>query len=179
MIPNLCNNVITLASLPLCGIILYCPALIHIDAQSLTPHTMSQTNKVCMLGAYRLPVSPLLCCSILPLCQSSGEEKKGGGRRGRNPLANDSWDLGHVLNLDTNVGSFYSPSVICFMCLPNIGTGLASLPPPSISISYITWRSWMSTRPGSPALSPAHSKSHVARYGNGKQHEERKREKNR
>lgn len=49
-------------------------------------------------------------------------------RRGAtNPLANDNWDLGHVLNLDTNVGCFYSPSVICFMCLPNIRTGLASL----------------------------------------------------
>lgn len=47
----------------------------------------------------------------------------------RNPLANDSWALGHVLNLDTNVGSFYSPSIICFMRLPNIGTGLASLYP--------------------------------------------------
>lgn len=102
-----------------------------------------------MLGTYRLPVSLLLCCSILFLCQSSGEEEEGG-LEGRNPLANDSWDLGHVLNLDTNVGSFYSPSVICFMCLPNTGTGLASLSPPSISISYITYRSWMSTRPQVP-----------------------------
>lgn len=57
------------------------------------------------------------------------EKRRGGGEEGRNPLANDSWDLGHVLNLDTNVGSFYSPSVICFMCLPNTGTGLASLSP--------------------------------------------------
>lgn len=58
-------------------------------------------------------------------------------RRGaRNPLVNDSWDLGHVLNLDTNVGSFYGPSVICFMCLPNIGTVLASLSPLYIHLAH-------------------------------------------
>lgn len=32
----------------------------------------------------------------------------------------------------------------------------------------------MSTRPGSPALSPAHSKSHVAQYGNLKHYGEKK-----
>lgn len=51
-------------------------------------------------------------------------EKRSRGVR--NPLVNDSWDLGHVLHLDTNVGSFHNPSIICFMRLPNIGTGLAS-----------------------------------------------------
>lgn len=75
------------------------PNLLH--SKKDTAHA---SNKVCMLGMYRLPVFLLLSCSILFLCRSAGEEKKGGG--GEIPFVNNSWDLGHVLNLDTNVGSF-------------------------------------------------------------------------
>lgn len=104
--------------------------------------------------------SPLLCCVILCPCQSSGEEKGCwvGGRGARNPIASDSWDLGHVLNLDTNVGSFYDPSVVCFMCLPNTGREFASLSP-SLSISYITMEAGCQRALGPLQLSPARSKS--------------------
>lgn len=94
-----------------CAASLRCP----ISNSSTKPlHMASQYNKVCMLGTYRLPVSPLFCCSILSLCQSSWEEvgRLRGEGGARNPLANDSWDLGHVLNLDTNVGSFFFSALL-------------------------------------------------------------------
>lgn len=123
------------------------------------------TKSVCWERAGCQFLFPLLCYAFsLPKLW----RWRGGGR---NPLASDSWDLGHVLDLDTNVGSFYGPSVVCFMCLPNTGRELASLSP-SLSISYITMEAGCQRALGPQQLSPARS---IKSPGSKRQQRNRKR----
>lgn len=135
---------------------------------------MFQTNKVCMLGTCSLPV-PLSFVVLFFLLAKALEKRRGVGWGARNPIASDSWDLGHVLNLDTNVGSFYGPSVVCFMCLPNTGREFVSLSP-SLSISYITMEAGCQRALGPLQLSPACSKSHRAQRGSKEAETEEKKQ---
>lgn len=167
-IPDLCNKVITFPSLLfhclsppesyiLCTYSLCCSIFNRRGGKTTL---MFQTNKVCMLGTCSLPV-PLSFVVLFFVPAKALEKRRGvgwGGRGARNPIASDSWDLVHVLNLDTNVGSFYGPSVVCFMCLPNTGREFASLSP-SLSISYITMEAGCQRALGPLQLSPARSKS--------------------
>lgn len=68
------------------------------------------------MGIHRLPVF-LLCYSILFLCQNLWRGARGGQEI---PSAHNSWVLGYVLHLDTNVGSFYTALLQYVLCASQI-----------------------------------------------------------
>lgn len=90
------------------------PNLLH--SKKDTAHA---SNKVCMLGMYRLPVFLLLSCSILFLCRSAGEEKKGGGgERERNPLCEQQLGPGTCFKFGHQRWVFLGPFCNMFYVSP-------------------------------------------------------------